>query len=226
MSSDLSRNETDAETQNLPSTLPIFPLTGVLLLPRGQLPLNIFEPRYLAMTEDALGRGRCIGMVQPKEAGNERNRENPPVYETGCAGRIVSFSETGDGRYLITLLGVTRFRISEELGLRRGYRRAVPDYAPYAADRTASRRHLPERDGRLDTIRSYFSLRRIEADWSSIEDAPDEALVNSLAMLCPFEPSEKQALLECAGLTERNDLLMSLMKMAVHGEGGGASRAH
>jgi hypothetical protein len=222
----MSRETPQFSAHDLPAVLPIFPLTGVLLLPRGHLPLNIFEPRYLAMTEDALGRGRIIGMVQPKAALDERTLENPPVYETGCMGRIVSFSETGDGRYLITLLGVSRFRISEELGPRRGYRRVVPDYVPFAGDLTARHQDLPERAGRLETIRSYFSLRKIDADWSSIEGAPDESLVNSLAMLCPFAASEKQALLECPDLKDRNALLMSLMKMAIHGEGNAPAQAH
>ncbi|MEX2450566.1 MAG: LON peptidase substrate-binding domain-containing protein [Rhodospirillales bacterium] len=206
--------------------MPIFPLTGVLLLPRGQLPLNIFEPRYLAMTEDALGRGRIIGMVQPKTALDERTRDNPPVYETGCAGRIVSFAETDDGRYLITLLGVSRFRIADELDLEREYRRVTPDYLSFAEDLITRDQNLPERDGRLETIRSYFSLRKIDADWPSIEGAPDEPLVNSLAMLCPFAPNEKQALLECPDLQDRNALLMSLMKMAIHGEGNAPTQAH
>lgn len=199
-----------------PAQLPIFPLTGVLLLPHAQLPLNIFEPRYLAMTEDALGQGRLIGMVQPQEASQENNQENPDVYPTGCAGRIISFAESGDGRFLITLLGVSRFHIKEELELKHGYRRIRPDFSPYKEDLAKDETDLPEREDRLNIVKSYFSMKNIEADWSSVESAPDEPLVNSLSMMCPFAPSEKQALLECSGLQERSALLISLMKMAVH----------
>jgi len=201
---------------DLPVELPIFPLTGVLLLPHAQLPLNIFEPRYLAMTEDALAKGRYIGMIQPQEAAEENNQENPGVYKTGCAGRIISFSESGGGRFLITLLGVCRFQITEELGLVKGYRRVRANYESFIGDLKANDENLPGRDERLKTVQSYLALKNINADWSSIENAPDEPLVNSLAMMCPFAPSEKQALLECSGLQERSTLLMSLMNMAVH----------
>lgn len=208
----------DPQTQQFipPAELPIFPLTGVLLLPHAQLPLNIFEPRYLAMIEDALGQGRLIGMVQPQEAAEENNQENPAVYPAGCAGRIISFSETGDGRFLITLLGISRFRINQELNLIKGYRRIRPDFSPYLDDLTADNTELPERDKRLKVVQTYFSMKKIEADWASVENAPDEPLVNSLSMMCPFAPSEKQALLECSGFQQRSTLLMSLMEMAVH----------
>ena len=216
----MTADSPQSSQQILPSVLPIFPLTGVLLLPRGQLPLNIFEPRYLAMVDDTLGqdgmRGRMIGMVQPQEAADEANQENPAVYETGCAGRIVSFSETGDGRYHIVLLGVSRFKILEELELKRGYRRVRPAFDSYSRDLSVEDVSLPERDKRLKIVQSYFSLNKIEADWSSVEGAPDEPLVTSLSMLCPFAPSEKQALLECSSLQERSALLISLMEMAVH----------
>ena len=210
--------------QEFPASLPIFPLTGVLLLPRGQLPLNIFEPRYMAMIDYALGQsniggnkaGRMIGMVQPQEATEEQNQENPPVYKTGCVGRIISFSESGDGRYLITLLGMNRFKIMEELDLQNGFRHVRPDFTSFGNDLVTENINLPNREQRLEIVKSYFTLKNIAADWSSIEDAPDEPLITSLAMMCPFAPSEKQALLECSGLQERSALLISLMEMAVH----------
>ena len=196
----------------LPSILPIFPLTGVLLLPRGRLPLNIFEPRYLAMTRDALASERLIGMVQPSDprvAG-----DNPPVYRTGCAGRITSFSETDDGRFLITLTGISRFRIREELPLLEGYRRVVPEWRDFARDLTSDDEPSFDRDRLLRGLRAYFQHHRIEADWDAITSVGGERLVTSIAMICPFEPSEKQALLEAPDLDERARLLTAIVEMA------------
>jgi Lon protease-like protein len=201
----------------LPDILPIFPLTGVLLLPRGRLPLNIFEPRYLAMTRDALGGARLIGMVQPSDPQDDNRGgggPNPPVYPVGCAGRVTQFSEADDGRYLITLTGVSRFRIKEELPLLDGYRRIVPDWQPFAHDRDRPGRSGFDRDRLIRGLKSYFTLRRIEADFEAIEKAPGEYLVTSLAMACPFAPSEKQALLEAADPDERARLLTTLVEMA------------
>ena len=201
---------------DLPSVLPILPLTGVLLLPRAQLPLNIFEPRYLAMTDDALGHGRFIGMVQPQEAEKENTLENPPVYYHGCVGRISTFSESGDGRYFITLMGICRFKILEELDLINGYRTTTVKYHPFVTDLIPNDNNLPLREQRLKTIQSYFTLKNIDADWPSIEGSPDEPLINSLSMMCPFAPSEKQALLECSSLQDRSALLLLLMEMVAH----------
>jgi Lon protease-like protein len=201
---------------DLPPVLPIFPLTGALLLPRAQLPLNIFEPRYLAMTDDALGHGRFIGMVQPQEAENENILENPPVYDHGCVGRISTFSDSGDGRYIITLMGICRFKILEELDLINGYRTTTVKYHPFVADLIPNNNNLPLREQRLKTIQSYFTLKKIDADWPSIEGSPDEPLINSLSMMCPFAPSEKQALLECSSLQDRSALLLLLMEMVAH----------
>src|SRR6201993_3239345 len=150
----------------LPSMLPIFPLTGVLLLPRGRLPLNIFEPRYLAMTRDALAGERLIGMVQPSDPGVAA--ENPPVYPTGCAGRITSFSETDDGRFLITLTGISRFRIREELPLLEGYRRVVPNWQEFARDIEGEEAPNFDRERLMRGLRSYFQQHQISADWDSI----------------------------------------------------------
>src|SRR5205809_1866652 len=151
----------------LPSILPIFPLTGVLLLPRGRLPLNIFEPRYLAMTRDALGGERLIGMVQPTDP-TTRDR-NPPVYPLGCAGRITAFSETDDGRYLITLTGVSRFRIRDELPLLSGYRRVVPDWQAFAQDLDAPGATGFDRDRFIRGLKGFFAQRQISAGWEAID---------------------------------------------------------
>ena len=201
----------------LPDILPIFPLTGVLLLPRGRLPLNIFEPRYLAMTRDALGGARLIGMVQPSDPQDDNRGgggPNPPVYPVGCAGRLTQFSETDDGRYVITLTGVSRFRIKEELPLLDGYRRVVPDWQPFAHDRERSGRPEFDRDRLIRGLKNYFAQRQIQADFEAIEKAPGEYLVTSLAMACPFAPSEKQALLEAVDPDERARLLTTLVEMA------------
>jgi uncharacterized protein len=196
----------------LPEILPIFPLSGVLLLPRGRLPLNIFEPRYLAMVEDALGHGRLIGMVQPNSA--EAQEAVPPIYHIGCAGRITSFTETEDGRFLITLGGVCRFKVTEELPIERGYRHVRPDWESFLADINEPEDTDIDRDKLFGILRAYFKLHNIAADWNAVQATGNETLVSSLAMICPLEPNEKQALLEAQDLRTRADLLMALLEMA------------
>jgi hypothetical protein len=208
---------TEPERAPLPDILPIFPLTGVLLLPRGRLPLNIFEPRYLAMTRDALGGERLIGMVQPSDPQPDNRgggRVNPPVYPIGCAGRITAFAETDDGRYLLTLTGVSRFRIRQEVPLLSGYRRVRPDWQPFERDLDTSTGAEFDRDRFIRGLKSFFNQRQISADWEAIEKAAGEHLINSIAMLCPFAPSEKQALLEAPDLDERARRLIALVEMA------------
>ncbi|NQV43472.1 MAG: LON peptidase substrate-binding domain-containing protein [Rhodospirillales bacterium] len=204
-------------TDLLPDELPLFPLKGVLLLPGATLPLNIFEPRYLNMVEDALGNGRIIGMVQPKIANVESPGGEPVVYETGCAGRIVSFEETGDGRFTIMLLGMCRFRIVTELPLQSGYRMVCPDFNSFFDDLNDDECSVPDRESLLTTVEAYFIANDIEADWASIEGAADSALITTLSMLCPFDPSEKQALLECDNMILRGQLLGNLMALSLHG---------
>lgn len=204
--------EEDAFAGVLPDILPIFPLTGVLLLPRGRLPLNIFEPRYLAMTRDAMEGERLIGMVQPCEP--PIRAANPAVYPTGCAGLVTSFSETDDGRLLITLSGVSRFRIKEELPLLSGYRRVVAEWNDFADDRNPDEAGF-DRSRLTQGLRNFFTQRQVQADWSAIDQAPGEHLVTSIAMMCPFAPSEKQALLEAHTLDERARLLTALIEMTL-----------
>jgi uncharacterized protein len=197
----------------LPAILPIFPLTGVLLLPRGKLPLNIFEPRYLAMTRDALAGERLIGMVQPSDP--KASGDNPPVYPTGCAGRITTFAETEDGRFLITLTGTCRFSIREELPLLEGYRRVVPEWGGFVGDLDNEDEPAFDRERLVRSLKAYFQQHEISADWDAIGSVPGERLVTSVAMVCPFEPGEKQALLEASDLNERARLLTTIVEMAV-----------
>jgi Lon protease-like protein len=205
----------------LPATLPVFPLPGVLLLPRGRLPLNIFEPRYVAMFDDALcAPDRLIGMIQPIQPEMvgpqvEGPEIKPPaLYRTGCAGRIVSMSETEDGRYLITLLGISRFNIAAEVEGRRGYRRVTPDFAAWAGDLERTATLIGDRKRLIGALKTYFRINHIEADWDGIEETSDDKLLTTLAMVCPFDPSEKQALLECKTCSDRAKAMTTLLEMA------------
>jgi Lon protease-like protein len=187
---------------DMPAALPVFPLAGVLLLPRGRLPLNIFEPRYLAMVEDALARpDKLVGMIQPTE--KERKGKVQPLYPVGCAGRITSWSETEDGRYLIQLTGIARFDLGAEIPSTRGYRMFAPDFGRFAGDFGEPPPGGFDRARLIAALKAFFSAEGLQGDWDSIEHAPDERIVNTLAMLCPFSPEEKQGLLECATLAER-----------------------
>lgn len=197
----------------LPPVIPIFPLPGVLLLPGGQLPLNIFEPRYLAMVRDAMAGERMIGMVQPREAAADAGRAR--VYGTGCTGRITAFSEIPDGRNLITLTGVIRFDIEAELPPVDGYRRAVVSYQRLRTDLENDPGSI-DRTCFLEALRDYFGAVGIDGDWEAIEATADQSLVTSLAMICPFAAPEKQALLESLTLPERARTMTAIMKLAAH----------
>ncbi len=212
----------DPDFDALPPALPIFPLTGVLLLPRGRLPLNIFEPRYLNMVADALASNRMFGMVQPSTANAESQEGEPAVYQTGCAGRITHFEETDDGRFILSLKGVSRFDIVEEIPTVRGYRKCAADWGRYRGDLAAAVALEIDREKLVGAVRRYFSAKGIEADWDAIDQAGDEYLVTSIAMLCPFDPPEKQALLEAADLTGRSELLTTIVQMAALDPGDGA----
>jgi len=223
----MTRSPLETTYDDLPSELPIFPLSGVLLLPRGRLPLQIFEKRYLAMTRDALGAAqRLIGMVQPTEKETTQATNNPPIYKVGCAGRITSFSETDDGRFLVTLTGVCRFAVGEELASVKGYRRVAPRWDGFARDFDDPTEVELDRARLLGGLKEYFRAHGISANWEAIEQAPDERLVTSLAMICPFEPSEKQALLEAADLQGCAQLMTTLIEMALLADKGGEPARH
>lgn len=213
--------------ETLPGAIPVFPLPGAMLLPGGQLPLNIFEPRYLNMVEDALSSDRLIGMIQPVAEKSERLiADGVTLYDVGCAGRLTQFMETDDGRYVITLTGLIRFRIENELDMQDGYRRVRPDFTPYIGDMTSAggRETAPvgSRDKLVAAMTRYFDIKGIEADMSNIGDAPDALLVDTLAMTCPLEPGEKQALLECPDTERRAELLTSIFEIAAYGDGSDA----
>ncbi len=206
-------------SSDLPDTIPVFPLPGALLLPRARLPLQIFEPRYLAMLDDALKTPhRIIGMIQPREGGPEKGSGLSAI---GCAGRVTSFTETDDGRYMITLLGVSRFRVQQEIEGFSPYRRCDVDWAGFDRDLGPA-----ERDSSFDQARffglleRYFETKGLNTDWDSLKEAEDELLINSLSMLCPFEPEDKQALLEAPSLITRRETLVTLIEFALRGGGG------
>jgi len=210
--------------EDLPAEFAVFPLEGALLLPRGKLPLNIFEPRYLAMTEDALGAGRMFGMIQPDPAGPPRPC-GPALYRVGCLGRLSSFSETDDGRYLITLTGVIRFSVAVELAMQRGYRRVRGDVSSYLADlHTEPHPITVEREALVGALRGYFARRGFEANWEAIRRIPDDMLVITLAMICPFEQAEKQALLEAGTEADRAVALLALLQMGAAAPDDSAAR--
>ena len=200
---------------DLPRAFPIFPLPGALLLPHGRLPLNIFEPRYLAMVEDALGAGRLFGMIQPDDA-RSAGEGGPALHRVGCLGRLAAFSETGDGRYLITLHGLIRYSVAEELPMRRGYRRVRAEYDGFEGDLEPGGSLAPGvRTALLDALRAYFDARAVQADWEAIGKMLDHVLVITLSMVCPFDAIEKQALLE-AGPAERAGALLTLLRIGSH----------
>lgn len=202
--------------EDLPAEFAVFPLPGALLLPHGKLPLNIFEPRYLAMVEDSLAAGRMFGMIQPDPHVPE-GKSGPGLFRIGCLGRLSSFSETDDGRFLITLTGLARFTVAQELEMRRGYRRVQGDFSRFLADLDPSPQPLGvEREPLLTALRSYFAARSIDANWDAIRRMPDEGLVVTLSMVCPFEPVEKQALLE-ADDADRGATLLALLQMGAAG---------
>lgn len=199
---------------DLPDVIPVFPLPGALLLPRGQMPLNIFEPRYLAMIDDALRDGhRLIGMIQPDNA-QETRRSDPPLFKVGCVGRITQLAESGDGRYIIELTGVARFRVEEELRVKTDYRQCRVDYAPFTDDFVARKGESEvDREALLRALTDFMKANDMKADWDDIEQAPTEALVNGLSMMSPYGPPEKQALLEAPDLKTRAELLVAITEI-------------
>ena len=204
---------------DLPEAIPIFPLPGALLLPRARLPLNIFEPRYLAMLDDTLKTThRLIGMIQPIVM--PEGRSSGRLHQIGCAGRVTAFQETEDGRYLITLAGVSRYRIVEEVEGFTPYRRARVDWSSFERDLGRSERDAGfDRPAFLDVLARFFETAQLSSDWDSLKEAEEELLVNSLSILCPFDPEEKQALLEAPTLENRRETLVTLMEFALRSGG-------
>ena len=207
------------QSADLPGVIPVFPLAGALLLPRGQMPLNVFEPRYLAMVDDALRDGhRMIGMIQPDPAhssqafGGPANK--PPLYKIGCVGRITQLAESGDGRYLLELTGVSRFVVEQELTANTAYRQCRVTYAPFAEDFIARKgEEAVDRKALLHALKDFMKANDLKADWGDIDKAPNEALVNALSMMSPYGPPEKQALLEAPDLKTRAELLVAITEI-------------
>ena len=227
----------DLELHQLPMRIPIFPLPSALLLPGGQLPLNIFEPRYLAMVTHALATPtRLIGMVQPLDhhAGddissdklaNDELADDPGLFETGCAGRLSFFQESDDGRFVIALNGVCRFhRLRQELDPN-GFLVADVNWQPFANDLRVDVSAL-DRDPLIRVMKRYFDMKGFETDWAQIENSDNHQLLATLSMICPFEVAEKQALLEADSMAKRADLLIAMMEMALHDETGGNDARH
>jgi Lon protease-like protein len=206
--------------EDLPRDLPVFAISGAILLPKGTSPFMVFEPRYLAMVDDALGMGRMFALVQPRD---DKTGVVQGLYDTGCLTRITAFGETGDGRYLITGAGVCRFRVSGEIEGRAGYRRVRADYTSYADDLVGSDSGPVDRRGLLSIVRAYLGGLGMSADIAQLEKADDADLTVRLAMACPFTPVEKQALLEAASHAERCRLMTTLIQRELLNETGGSS---
>jgi hypothetical protein len=207
---------------DLPVAIPVFPLGGALLFPRAVLPLNIFEPRYLAMVDAALVGHRLIGMIQPAGLVTTADEDTPGLAVVGCAGRITGFQEAEDGRYLIALTGISRFRVREEIRHEGPYRIVRADWEPFAADLVRGPGlDDPARARLVEALKSYLERGSMKADWSALEEAPVDTLINSLSAGCPFTNPEKQALLEARTLEERCTALITLLMMERPGQGGG-----
>ena len=199
----------------LPEIIPVFPLPGALLLPRGQMPLNIFEPRYLAMVDDSLRDGhRLIGMIQPDIAHSPKNSDKPALFRVGCVGRITQLAESGDGRYILELTGIARFKVIEEMTVLTAYRQCKVDFFPFADDFVARiGEEAVDRAALLDVLTDFLEANNLKVDWEGIESAPNEALVNALAMMSPYGPAEKQAMLEAPDLKTRAEILVAITEI-------------
>lgn len=195
---------------DLPQTIPLFPLNGAILMPRGVLALNVFEPRYLNMVDDVLGGARLIGIIQP--ATGEEEELTPNLADVGTLGRITGFQETDDGRYLITLTGVCRFELGREFEADTPYRQALVTYDKFAGDFAPARGERIDRAAMLVTMKRYAAIHGFQVDWASVEQATTETLINVAAQICPFDPAAKQALLETVTLEERARALIALLE--------------
>lgn len=201
--------------EDLPSIIPVFPLPAALLLPRAEMPLNIFEPRYLSMVDAALAGDRIIGMIQPDDD-SPACIHGASLCGVGCAGRITAFAETGDNRYMITLTGISRFRIVEEIAAATPFRQCRVTAAPFCTDFTGCPRdEAVDRSSVLATFRAYLDAHNLETDWESVDSASNETLINALAMMAPFGSAEKQALLEAPDLKSRAETLVAITEMSL-----------
>lgn len=199
---------------DLPETIAVFPLAGAILFPRWSLPLNIFEPRYLNMVDDAMAGSRLIGMVQTVGG----DRACPDIAQIGCVGRLTSYSETEDGRYLISLTGICRFRVAEELNVSTPYRQIRADWDSFAKDfGNANTEDMPDRTQLTTALRTYSERNTMEVDWDAVRNAPLETLINALCAGCPFNTMEKQALLEAETVVDRSETLIKLLEMDLPG---------
>jgi hypothetical protein len=212
-------NSVYSNLSDLPSVVPLFPLSGALLLPAANMPLNIFEPRYLAMIDDAIDTHRMIGMIQPRFDIND-DEENPPLCDVGCMGRITAYQETGDGRLVVNLAGVCRFRVMQETAGVNGYR--VAEIAGFGDDleENIEAARAVDRDGLLRTFKQFLEANDMEADWDGVREAGTETLVNTLSMMSPYGPAEKQALLEAPDLKTRAETLVAITEIALAREAG------
>lgn len=216
----MSMNAVYKGPEDCPSVIPVFPLGGALLLPRGQMPLNIFEPRYITMIDDAIRTERVVGIIQP-EPESSRQAATPPLLAVGCLGRITQFAETGDDRYILTLTGISRFRLAEELSITTPYRQCRVAYDEFVADFTArAGEDEVDRAGLLKALRAFAKASDLKIDWKGVNQAPNEALVNALSMMCPFGPREKQALLEAPDLRSRAEVLVAITEIELARGGG------
>jgi len=208
-------NATYKGPEDLPGVIAVFPLSGALLLPRGQMPLNIFEPRYLAMIDDALRSGeRLIGMIQPDATHPGPDKNAPHLFHVGCVGRITQLAESGDGRYLIQLTGIARFRVENELTVTTPYRQCQVTFRPFADDFVARKgEDEVDRKALLRALSAFLKANNLKADWEGIENAPNEALVNALAMMSPYDAAEKQAMLEAPDLKTRAEILIAVTEI-------------
>lgn len=218
----MKRNALAPEIHDLPVDIPLFPLNGALLLPGGRLPLNIFEPRYLNMIQDVLSMPhRVFGMIQTTDSQEAANLSGtgdagPRLHAVGCLGRLASFEETSDGRYVISLDGLIRFNVVNNLEMKNGYRRAEVDYRAFSADLQLQEPEI-DRDRLIKSLRAFFNIKGFTADWQAIERCDSEKLVTTLSMICPLEHGDKQALLESPTTNERAEVLSTLLEMAVTG---------
>lgn len=204
--------------QDLPAVFPVFPLSGAVLFPHTRLPLNIFEPRYLNLIDAVLAGPRFMGMIQPVQSGQETGADDMPIYEIGCLGRLTAFGETDDGRYVITLTGISRFQVIEELEMKDGYRRIKADYNPFQKTDIYQDGEAYDRARFMTSLTAYMKKLGADNSQESFERANDQALITAVASSAPFTPEEKQAILECPGLKEQAELVRSIMEMAVYND--------